>query len=176
MAFAAGGGSRRLRSTSEAKFFLIPAESAKHFSRSATEKPALERLQQLAAGERLQVLGAAVALRDCEVVLQRAVCGLQRVVELVAFEQVVIAPGLVAGPILRVDGPAHGPDCALFALDPDDYCLRGACVVDSVDDSLGEAALRRFPPHGPKDTIGQCSDSQACCARRSPFSPAGRAR
>jgi hypothetical protein len=27
-----------------------------------------------------------------------------------------------------------------------------------MDDSLGKAALRRFPPHGNKDTIAPCSD------------------
>src|SRR5436189_4802630 len=64
--------------------------------RSTTEKPSLQGFQQLAAGKRLQVLEAAVALRNGEVVLERPVRSLQRVVELVAFEEIVIAPRLVA--------------------------------------------------------------------------------
>src|SRR6267143_220313 len=54
---------------------------------ATAEKPAFQRLQQLAARERLQVLGAAVALRDGDVVLERAVRGVERVVELVALKE-----------------------------------------------------------------------------------------
>ena len=70
--------------------------------------------------------------------------------------------------MLGVDRSAHGPDRALLALDPDEDCLLGACVVDSVDDPLGEAALRRFPPHGHKDTIGLMQ--RLASLLRSPFS------
>src|SRR5439155_1420731 len=117
----------------------------------------------------------AVALRDAEIVFERAVRSVESVVQLVALEEVVVAPRLVAGSVLGIDGPAYAPDRALLALDPDDDRFRSACVVDSVDDPLGEAALRRFPPHDGKDTIARCSDSQACCARRSPFSSPARA-
>src|SRR5881396_2529349 len=70
--------------------------------------------------------------------------------------------------MLGVDRSAHGPDRALLALDPDEDCLLGASVVNSVDDPLGEAALRRFPPHGSKDTIGLMQ--RLASLLRSPFS------
>src|SRR5256885_1633385 len=71
--------------------------------------------------------------------------------------------------------PPHRPDPAPLALDPDHDRFRSARIVDPMDDLFGEAALRRFPPHGAKDTIARCSDSQACCARRSRFSSPARA-
>jgi hypothetical protein len=44
--------------------------------------------------------------------------------------------------VLRIDSAAHCPERALLALDPDQDGLLGARVVDTVDDSFGEAALR----------------------------------
>jgi len=81
------------------------------------------------------------------VVLERVVRSGQRVLELVALEEIVVAPGLVARPVLRVDSAANSPERALLALDPDHDCLLRTGVVDAVDDPFGEAALRRFPPH-----------------------------
>jgi hypothetical protein len=50
--------------------------------------------------------------------------------------------------MLWVDGATHSPESALLAFDPDHDGLVGTGVVDAVDDSFGEAALLRFPPHG----------------------------
>ncbi len=110
----------------------------------------------------------AVALGDAQVVLQRFVGSFERVVELEALEEVVALPRLVGGALLQVDRPADGPDRALLALDPDHDRLCGAGIVDPVDDPLGEAALRRFPPHGGKDTI--VSMQRLATLLRSPFS------
>ena len=94
-----------------------------------------------------------VALGDAQVILQGFVGRLERVVELEALEEIVVLARLVTLALRQVDGPAHGPHRALLALDPDHDRLVGAGVVDPLDDPLGEAALRRFPPHGCKDTI-----------------------
>jgi hypothetical protein len=134
----------------------------------ATKEPALERLQQLAAGERLQLLRMAVALRHAQVVLERIVRSRERVVELEALEHVIVRAGLVAGSVLGVDSPADSPERATLALDPDEDGLLDARVVDAVDDTLGEAALRRLPPHEHKDTIG--SMQRLASLLRSPFS------
>ena len=53
-------------------------------------------------------------------------------------------------------------------LDPDDDRLLRPRVVDAVNDSFGEAALRRFPPHGGKDTIAVMQ--RLASLLRSPFS------
>jgi hypothetical protein len=135
---------------------------------SAPEEPALEWLQELDASEGPELLLAAVALRDAEVVLEALVRGEERVLELEALEHVVVPARLVRSPVLRVHGPADGPDRALLALDPDEDGLLDARVVDSVDDALGEAAFRGLPPHGPKDTIG--SMQRLASLLRSPFS------
>src|SRR5881398_2173294 len=58
------------------------------------------------------------------------------VVQLVALEDVVVAPRLVARPMLGVDGATDRPERALLALDPDHDRLFDARVVDAVDDSL----------------------------------------
>jgi hypothetical protein len=110
----------------------------------------------------------AVAFRHAQVVLERLVCRLERVVELEAFEDVVVPAGLVRRAMLWVHGPADSPERALLALDPDEDGLLDARVVDSVDDTLGEAALRGLPPHGPKDTIGPMQ--RFASLLRSPFS------
>src|SRR5213078_1908336 len=91
----------------------------------------------------------------------------ERVLELVALEEIVVAARLVARTVLRVHGASHGPERALLARDPDHDRLLCPCVVDAVNDPFGEAALRRFPPHGARIQSPQCSDSRACCALRS---------
>src|SRR2546430_10730181 len=88
-------------------------------SELAAEEPTLQRLQQLAACERLHLLGATVALRDAEVVLERTVRRFERVVELIALEEVVVSPRLVTRAVLGVNRPAHRPERALLALEPD---------------------------------------------------------
>src|SRR5437763_10404546 len=116
-----------------------------------------------------------VLLGDAGVVLERVVrCG-ERIFQLVALEEVVVAPRLMARPMLRIDGAPDRPDGPLLAFDPDHDRLFGARVVDAVDHSLGEAALRRFPPHKARIQSSQCSASRACCAPRSPFCSPGRA-
>jgi hypothetical protein len=88
------------------------------------------------------VLGTPVAFRHAEIVLQRVVGSRKRILQLVALEQVIVAPRLVRRTVLWIDGPADGPKSSVLALDPDDNGLLGASVVYTVDDSLGEAALR----------------------------------
>ena len=109
-----------------------------------------------------------VAFRHAEVVLERIVGGLEGVVEFEALEHIIVPAGLVGRAVLWVDRPANRPDRALLALDPDEDGLLDARIVDSVDDPFGEAALRRFPPHGHKDTIG--SMQRLASLLRSPFS------
>jgi len=101
-----------------------------------------------------------IAFRHAEVVLERIVGGLERVVEFEALEHIIVPAGLVCRPVLGVDRAADGPERALLALDPDEDGL--------LDDPFGEAALRRFPPHGHKDTIG--SMQRLASLLRSPFS------
>jgi len=94
------------------------------------------------------MLGATIAFRDTEVVLETLVRGRQAVVELVALEHIVVVPGLVSRPVLRVDGAADGPQRSRLPLDPDQDRLLDARIVHAVNDAFGEAGVRRFPPHG----------------------------
>src|SRR5262249_11868572 len=73
---------------------------------SAAEEQPLERLEQLLAAERLHLAAEAVALGDHHVVLERGVRRLDRVVELVADEDVVLLVRLGCGAQVLVDGPA----------------------------------------------------------------------
>src|SRR5689334_21786151 len=86
----------------------------------AAEEQALEVRQDLLAGERRDAPGPAVLLVHAHVVLERGVCRLERVVEFVALEDIVVGTGLVARAMLRVDGASDGPDAAAFPLDPED--------------------------------------------------------
>src|SRR5512133_1230324 len=121
------------------------------------------------------MLRPSVTLRHAEVGLERLVRGEQTVVELVALEHVVVAPRLVAGAMLRIHRTAHRPQRALLALDPDHDRLLRPRVVDAVNDPFGEAALRRFPPHGARIQSPRWSDSRACCAPHSRFCSLARA-
>src|SRR3954452_8356754 len=121
------------------------------------------------------MFGPPVFFGHAEVVFEHFVRGRQTVVQLIALEQVVVAPRLVARTVLRIDRAPDGPHGALLALDPDDDRLFGPCVVDAVNDSLGEAALRRFPPHRARIQSRRCRACRACCARRSRFSSRARA-
>src|SRR5919109_5283840 len=131
-----------------------PANGAFSAASAPTEEPALERPENLRAHERLRVGDSAVVARDADVVLERGVRPLERVLELVALEDVVVAPRCVARPVLRVDGTADRPDAARLPLDPDEDALLGAEIVDSRDDPLREPALLRGPSHRVEDTIG----------------------
>ena len=82
--------------------------------------------------------GRAVALGDARVVLERLVRVVERVLQLVALEEVVLRAGLVARAVLRVDRAADRPDAALLPLDPEDDALGRASVVEPLDDALGE--------------------------------------
>src|SRR4029450_4626141 len=120
------------------------AESAEHFQRLPTKEPAFQGPQQLVARERLAGrdttgLGGDAGIvpgrrgRVAGGVLERRVRLLERVLELVALEQIVVGVRLLAAAVLRVDGSSDGPDGAGLALDPDHYALRDACVVDSLE-------------------------------------------
>src|SRR4051812_9183871 len=91
-----------------------------------TEEPALERAQALVALEWVRRRRDPVLLRDAEIGVERRVRVLERVVELIPLEHVVVAARLVGPAVLRVDDTADRPDAALLALDPDDHLLLGA--------------------------------------------------
>src|SRR5919204_6812257 len=90
---------------------------------AAPEEPALERPEDLGAHERLRVGDLAVVARDADVVLERSVRPLERVLELVALEDVVVAPRRVARAVLRIDRTADRPDATRLPLDPDEDAL-----------------------------------------------------
>jgi hypothetical protein len=94
------------------------------------------------------VLRSPVVLRDAEVVLEYLVGFLERILELVALEDVVVGPGLVRGAVLGVDRTPHGPERPSPPLDPHDDALVAALVVESTDLSLREPPGSRPPPHG----------------------------
>src|SRR4051794_41445099 len=82
---------------------------------------------------------APVLLRDLEVVLERLVRPLERVVELEALEEIVVLPGLVTRPVLDVHRAPDRPQGAWAALDPDADPLGRPRVVDPRELPLGEA-------------------------------------
>src|SRR5262249_27328872 len=97
------------------------------------EEPTLQWAEELAPTARLLPFLAAVALRRADVVLEAVVRGVERILELVALEDVVVAPRLVAGPVLRVDCTADRPEASLLALDPDLDPLVDPRVVPTLD-------------------------------------------
>lgn len=99
------------------------------------------------------MLGASVGLRDGEVVFERAVRALERVVELVPLEDVVVATRLVRSAVIRIDGTPDSPYRAHLALDPDDDALLVTGVVDPVELTLRKPAAVSRDPHGPDYTI-----------------------
>src|SRR5205807_1065779 len=109
-----------------------------------------------------------VLRRHAQVVLERRVRPLERVLELVALEEIVVRPRVVARPVLRIDGTPNRPHGARLALDPDHDPLVRAEIVDAGNDPLREAPLPGVPLHRPEDTIaamGRLAD-----LLRSPFS------
>src|SRR3954469_4235262 len=121
------------------------------------------------------MFGPPVFFGHAEVVFEHFVRGRQTVVQLIALEQVVVAPRLVARTGLRIYRAPDGPPGPLPAVDSHADRLFGPCVVDAVNDSLGEAALRRFPPHRARIQSRRCRACRACSARRSRFSSRVRA-
>ena len=108
---------------------------------SGSEEEAFEHGQNLLARERLDPLGRAVVLEHPRVVLEGTVGGVERVAELVPLEEVVVAPGLAAGPVLRIDGAADGPERALLALEPDHDSFLAPRVVEPLQSPLGAPAV-----------------------------------
>src|SRR5262245_39596129 len=129
-------------------------------SAGAPEEPALERAEELLADERLYVDRPTVALEHAHVVLEHVVRPLEGVVELVALEHVLVGPRLVRVAQLRVHRPAHRPDGALLALDPDDDVLLVPRVVDPDQCALGETILSR-PAADFGNNTAPCSSSPA---------------
>ena len=84
------------------------------------------------------MVAAAVALGDREVILERGVRLLERIVELVPFEDVVLDAGQLLVALLGIDGPADGPDRAGLPLDPEDNVLLVSGIVESSEHPLRE--------------------------------------
>src|SRR5436309_788850 len=116
-------------------------------SASVTKKPALEGLEQLLAAEPLDVRGTPVLRRDPRVVVERRVRASERVLELVALEDVVVGTGVLAAPVLRIDGAADRPEGSGLSLDPDHHALGDAGVVDPFEHALGENRARLVALH-----------------------------
>ena len=76
---------------------------------------------------------------------------LERVGQLVALEDVVVAPRLVAAPVLRVDRAADRPQRAGEPLDPDHHPFRLAPVVHALHLALRKPGGGRLP-HGADPT------------------------
>src|SRR5918994_3842925 len=114
---------------------------------SAVEEPALEQGEDLAPRERSRVGRAAVGLEHDDVVFERLVGAVERVLELVALEDHVLGPRLVRLAQVSVDGAPDRPHAALAPLDPEHDPLLPTDVVDARDHALGIATLSRAPPH-----------------------------
>src|SRR5712691_2621089 len=105
-----------------------------------TEEVPLERLQELVAHERLDLLGSPVLLEHTHIVLERCVRRVESVFELVPLEDVVVATRFLTGPVLRIYGASHGPQRTGLPLDPDHDPLFCAGVVDPGEQALGKAS------------------------------------
>jgi hypothetical protein len=115
------------------------------------------------------VLGAAVGLRDGEIVLEGTVRAVERVLELIPLEDVVVAPRRVCSAVMRIDGAANGPHRTGLALDPDDDAFLVAGVVDSMELPLREPAAVGRDLHKADYTIGRVPLKVASFLRN-PFS------
>ena len=109
--------------------------------RSASEEPPLERPQDLLPDERPHLRGPSIALEHLAIVLEHGVRLFQRVLELVALEDVIVGPGLVRRPVLRVHGAADGPERTGLPLDPDDHAFLPPGVVNPGQNPLGEPTV-----------------------------------
>jgi hypothetical protein len=125
---------------------------------AAAEEPALERPEQLFAGEVGYGLAVPVLLGDALVVVQAAVRCLKAIGHLVALEKVVVRPRLVARAKVCVDDTPDRPDAARLALDPDCDPLFAADLVHTADGPLGEASPGGVRAHETKgNTIAAMS-------------------
>ena len=97
--------------------------------RRAAEEPPLQRDQQLAFAERLDLLRLALLGRHVQVGVDGGVRRLERVAHLVALEDVVVRPHEPIVPLGQSDRPADCPQRAGFALDPDRDDLRRTVVA-----------------------------------------------
>jgi hypothetical protein len=132
-----------------------------------TEEPPFQRLEKLGALERSRILPAAVLLQHPQVVAERCVRLLQRVLELEALEDEVVRTRLLGRPKLRIDGSADPPNSARLALDPDHDALEHTCVVHPFECAFGKSGGGRSAPHRDKDTIAALALSDFF---RNPFS------
>jgi hypothetical protein len=89
--------------------------------------------------ERLHPLRRAKLLRDDRIVLERAVCRLEAVVQFVALPEVVVLAWGLGLAVLRIHLAADGPDGSGPTFDPDHNPLGTAAVVASIHDPFGEA-------------------------------------
>jgi hypothetical protein len=112
------------------------------------------------------VLRATVVLGDAEIVLEDRVRLFERVLQLVALEDEIVAPRLVAAAVLRVDRTPHGPERPFPPLDPDDDPFLDPTIVEAADRPLREPAGCGPPPHRVYDKrVGRFSQ-----LLRNPFS------
>ena len=101
------------------------------------------------------MLAAPVRLRHRQIVLERGVRLLERVLELVALEDVVVAARRMIVALLRVDRATDGPDRAGLTLDPDDDALVVPRVVHSVEQTLRKPCAVRRDLHTTDYTIAR---------------------
>src|SRR5262249_25102493 len=140
------------------------------------EKPALESREDLLPRERPHTVLHALVLEHAHVVFERRVRLLENVVELVALEEVIVSPRLVARPVLRIDGAADSPESTVLAFDPDHDALQIAAVVEAVEHSLREAPGLGRAAHGSRiQSPSPWPGSGVCSAVRSRSSSPGRA-
>jgi hypothetical protein len=143
---------------------------------ASPEEEAFEHREDFLAGERLHLLERAVVLEHAHVVLERAVRRLERVLELVALEEVVVPAWFGARAVQRVDRTADRPEGPLLALDPDHDPLFAPGVVDSAQLALGATRVGRVTSHkrriqSPRWRSGTCSRSSSSARRRRSASP-----
>src|SRR5262249_16110203 len=118
--------------------------------RRTTEEVLLQGLQQLVAHERPDLLVTAVLFEDADVVLERSVRRVERVLELVALEAVVVSARLVARAVLRTDGSTDSPQRTRLAFDPDDDPFFRSRVVDADQDAFGKPDGGWLTPYRPR--------------------------
>jgi hypothetical protein len=99
------------------------------------------------------VVAATVVLGNGEIVLERRVGLLERILELEALEDVVLRARLLHVALLGVHSPADGPERAGLPLDPEDDMLLVAGVVESSEHPLREPAAVGRDVHWPDYTI-----------------------
>src|SRR5207249_9042181 len=102
-------------------------------------------------------------------VLERGVRVLERIDQLEALEHVVAGLHGVPVPQLRVDDPAHGPDGAGLALDPDHDALVATRVVDPPEHPLSKPTAVGGDLHDATIQSPRCFGWRPSCATPSDF-------